>query len=319
MKNLLNMSRELLQDSLKISIMLFKIMIPVSIGVKLLKTVGAVEWIGWALSPLMEITGLPGSMGLVWATGLLTNLYGGVIAYSALADETILTVGQVSILSTMLLMAHALPVELKIVQKSGPRIRAMALIRLGSALLFGFLMNLILNLTGWLQQPAALLWKPAVKGDSWGAWALSETQKLGMIFLIILGLLVFMKLIEWLRITDFIQKLILPFLRVLGIGQSATVITMIGITLGISYGGGLIIKEAGSGKIPPKEVFSSLALMSIFHSLIEDTMLMMALGSDLLVILAARMVFSLAIVYLIHQIILRVSAAHFSRYFYRQV
>jgi len=72
-------------------------------------------------------------------------------------------------------------------------------------------------------------------------------------------------------------------------------ITIIGMTLGVVYGGGLIIKEIKSGFLGKKDAFLSLSLMSLSHSLIEDTLLMLAIGASLVGILFARLLFTIAV------------------------
>ena len=41
--------------------------------------------LGEALSPIMRVVGLPGSMGLVWATGMLVNMYAAIVVFASLA------------------------------------------------------------------------------------------------------------------------------------------------------------------------------------------------------------------------------------------
>jgi hypothetical protein len=94
------------REALKTSYDLFKIIIPISILTKLLTDAGVTHYLGLALSPVMEVVGLPGSMGLVWATTLVTNIYGGIVVFASLAPEANLTIAQVTVLTTMMLIAH---------------------------------------------------------------------------------------------------------------------------------------------------------------------------------------------------------------------
>ena len=64
---------------------LFRIMIPVLIIVKLLESAGAISVLGRVLAPVMSLVGLPGSMGLVWAAAMITSLYGGIAVFLTLA------------------------------------------------------------------------------------------------------------------------------------------------------------------------------------------------------------------------------------------
>jgi hypothetical protein len=63
--------------------------------------------------------------------------------------------------------------------------------------------------------------------------------------------------------------------------------------MGLSYGGGLIINEARAGTVAKKDLFTSITLMSLCHSLFEDTMLMVLIGGHLSALLWGRLVFSL--------------------------
>jgi len=74
--------------------------------------------------------------------------------------------------------------------------------------------------------------------------------------------------------------LLRPFLRVLGISKEVTNLTIIGITLGLSFGGGLLISEAKRGHTAARDVFTAIMLLNLLHSLIEDTLLTMLIGAD---------------------------------------
>ena len=153
MKQLFNYIWTLLKEAGGISFTLFKVMIPVVILVKVLQELGVVHYIGSVLKPIMTLVGLPGAMGMAWATALVTNLYGGIVAYLALSADHPLTVAQVTILTSMMLIAHAIPVECRITQKAGVRFLCMGAIRIGAALLYGTILNLIFTGFNLFQTP----------------------------------------------------------------------------------------------------------------------------------------------------------------------
>jgi hypothetical protein len=62
----------------------------------------------------------------------------------------------------------------------------------------------------------------------------------------------------------------------------------------------LIIKEAHSGKISPRDTLLTLCLLGLCHSLIEDTAIMALIGGDLRVILLGRIVFAFAAIFLLN-------------------
>lgn len=82
---------------------LFKLMIAVLIVVKIVQELGAIVWISGLLQPFMGWVGLPESMGLVWATTLLVNIYGGMLIFFQLAPQESLTVAQVTVLGVLML------------------------------------------------------------------------------------------------------------------------------------------------------------------------------------------------------------------------
>jgi hypothetical protein len=91
----------------------------------------------------------------------------------------------------------------------------------------------------------------------------------------------------------------MPLLRLSGISRDLAPVTMVGVLLGLTYGGGLIIKEAQEKNFEPKMRVLALCWISLGHSLIEDTGLMLAVGADIWVILVIRVVLILLVIRLI--------------------
>lgn len=278
---------------------LFKIMIPVMIVMKMAQELGLVVVLGQAMGPVMEVFGLPGPMGLVWATALLTNLYAAAVVLITLLPETPLTSAQITVLATMMLIAHGLPVELSIARRSGARVRTQFVVRIGAAMLCGWLLYLGYGWLNWGTTPVQPSWIPDAPPTGWAAWVLREIRNLAGIAVIVFIMLMFLDVLKRLGVTDLMIRLLSPLFKSMGIGREAGTITIVGMTLGLSYGGGLIIHEASSGRIPAKDVFLALTFMGLCHSLIEDTLLMLLLGADVSGVLWARMAFSLAFLWIL--------------------
>lgn len=304
----------LIKEIFSISYNLFKLMIPIITIVKIIEELGGIKYIAMILEPLMESVGLPASMGLVWATTMITNIYGGMIIFIT-TPET-LSVAQVTILGSMMLLAHALPVEVRIAQKAGVRVLFTLLLRIGGALLLGFLLHKIYSSGDYLSQTNNALWKPQiVTDDSLLAWIISQIKTLWQVFLVISVLVVFLKLLKLSGIEKLLMLILKPLLRILGLSEKTTSISIIGITLGLTYGGGLLINEAQKGEISKADVFGSLSLLALCHSLIEDTLIIMLLGADLSGILYFRLVFSLVLIALIIRLVKQLNNTTFTRYF----
>jgi hypothetical protein len=310
--------RQLGSESLAIALPLYRIMVPVIIFVKVLQEVGAIAWIGQGLSPFMSLVGLPGTTGLIWATTMLSNLYSGMVVFVSLSSEVgSLSVAQVTVLTSMMLIAHNLPVELRIVQQAGPRLWSVALLRVGGALGYGMLLNTLYTIFDWNQHPAALMWTPDPQPEGLVAWAWGEIQNLGMVFGIVVALVLLMRALDALGLTRRLQRMLAPVLQRVGIGREATNLTVIGVTLGLAYGGGLILREAHSGRLSPRDIYFSLALMSLCHSAIEDTLLMLLLGADWIGVLPGRFLFGFLVIWCVVRWVDRLPEPSFHRWLIR--
>jgi spore maturation protein SpmB len=305
--------------SIHISLTLFKLMIPIIIVIKVLEEFGLVVLLSDLLAPVMELLGLPGAMGLVWATAMVTNLYGGLVVYASLASDIPMTVAQVTLVSTMMLIAHGLPIEARIAQKAGVNITLTLLLRVLMAIIFAALFNQIYLIGNWLQQPAELLWTPGPVDSSLLSWVKDQLISLLLILLIVTALVTFLDVLNRVGIIQWINARIRPLLHLLGIGREAETITLVGLTLGLSYGGGLLIQEAQAGHIKPRDVLFSMSLLGLSHSLIEDTLLMMLIGADLTGILLGRVVFTLLIIYLLVRFVKTCSDSTIQRFMVKSV
>lgn len=302
MKILLSNLRSLAVESFKAWLELLKIMIPIILGIKVIAELDLLKHLASALEPLMHLMGLPGIMGLVWATAMLNNIYSAMIVFVSLPESFELTVAQVTVLSTAILMAHALPIELRIAQKAGARLIFQGIFRMGTALILGIFLNLLYEWGGWLQHANTVVWRPEPQPDGLFFWILSQIKNLGAIFLIILVLMSVLRILDRIRATELMIRLLAPALRALGIGREAATITIVGLTMGLAYGGALIIREARSERIKKQDIFFSLTLMGIAHSLIEDTLLMMLLGAHISGILLVRLIFSIGLIFIMVRI-----------------
>lgn len=299
-KGLINLVREILT----ITYELLKIMIPLIILVKIIEDLGGIHYISAALDPLMDLVGLPAEMGLVWATTLIVGIYGGMIIFVTTATPDPLTVAQVTVLGSMMLIAHSLPIEGRIAQKAGVSFIYTLILRIGGALLFGIILHQIYSSGDFLSQTNVAIWKPVILADdSLKAWAIGQLKTLAQVFAIIVVLVVFLKLLRISGIERLMAYLLRPLLRFLGLGEKTTSITIIGMTLGLTYGGGLLINEANKGHISRRDIFGSLSLLALCHSLIEDTLMIVLIGGHLSGLLYARLLFAALVVALIMRVL----------------
>lgn len=307
--------KNILKDTGSTFVFLLKIMIPISILVKLLSEFGLIDTMGTYLGSAMGLVGLPGEFGLVLATAMLVNIYGSFIVFFQLSLLHSYSVAQVTILACMMLIAHTLPIEARIAQKAGVRLWYSLSLRIGCAFLFGFILNLLFSSFHLLQQNNVLIWTPENTDPSLIQWGLSQVTYYLIIFLVILGLMALIYILKKTGVLEKINTALKPSLELLGMSKHAAILPIIGMTLGLSYGGGVIVNEAKAKHITKKDVLFSLSFMNLSHSLIEDTLLMLLIGASLGAVLVGRVIFTLVIMVIIVQIVTHIPKKMFDTYF----
>ncbi len=317
MKTIAVEMRSTLKEASLTMLTLLKIMIPISIVVKVLRQLRGIEILGDLLGPVMKMVGLPGQLGLVWATAMVTNIYGGLVAFFSMAAKNPFTVAEVTVLGTMILVAHNLFIESRIAQKAGVRLWFMLTLRLFVAFILGWILHSIYSRFGLFQSNVSITWRPGHEDLSLSHWIVGELRTYGVICLIILVLVSLMRTLKRFGVIDRLNRLLKPMLEHLGMSKAAAPITMIGMTLGVAYGGGLIINEAKSGELGKKDIFLSLSLMAMSHSLIEDTLLISTMGASLSGTLLGRVLFTIIVMYVLIRGIKRLPERKLVRYFVR--
>src|SRR5699024_8738793 len=98
---------------------------------------GLIDMLGTLLGPVMGLLNLPAEAGIVWATTMLTGIYGGLASIASLSGSLELTGGQLSALAAMMLFAHNMPVEQSIVHRAGASFGLTAALRIVTASVYG--------------------------------------------------------------------------------------------------------------------------------------------------------------------------------------
>lgn len=281
-------------ESLKIYWLLARIMVPITIMTELLSRMGAIEAVAPAFTPIMNLVGLPPELGLAWLTAMIVGIWGAVPLLFTLVPVSSLSVADVTVFSALILFAHGLPIEQKIIQQAGPSMIVTTALRTLGGLLYAFLLHHILAVTGWLSAVVKPTWIPMSATPDWAEFfhGLGETMIWMLIILVVLswGL----EILKATRLLELMMTALSPVLRLAGIRGEAGHLTAVGLFLGISYGAGLLIREAQSGTISPRQIFLSCVFMGFAHSVIEDSAVVIALGADIYGVLAGRLAFAIA-------------------------
>jgi spore maturation protein SpmB len=182
--------KKLMGDTFSLYGELLKVMIPVMILVRLAVEFGAIEFVGKLIAPVMGWVGLPGEMGFVWVTAMIVNIYAGAAALLTILPECPLTIAQATILGSMILIAHSLPIEQRIAQKAGAGLLFTLGLRLIAAMVYGIILSIFYSGFPEFQQPAEVVFlELAPPSQDWLSWAVSSIKSLWSIFWIIFVLL----------------------------------------------------------------------------------------------------------------------------------
>lgn len=271
-----------------------RIMVPVMVLVYVADRLGLVQATGELLAPAMAFLGLPAQAGLIWATTVITNIYGGIAVIAALSGELQLNVAQMSALGAMMLFAHNLPTEQAVVRRAGASALLTGSLRLLVGAVYGAAVAWACHLGGWLQEPVSLAWLASSEASARSGppalwpWLVGTARSLLLIWLIICVLVVVLDALERLGFTRWLTRKLAPVLRLTGLTEAAAPLTTIGMLMGLAYGGALIIEASEREQYDRRTLLLALCWLSLFHAVLEDTLLILALGANLWIILVLR-------------------------------
>ena len=103
-------------------------------------------------------------------------------------------------------------------------------------------------------------------------------------------------ILKFIGLWQFIINILRIPLSYLGMSEKVANIILIGLTLGISFGGGFLIEESKKNNISKRDILLSLSFLSLCHSIIEDTILILLLGSHISGILFFRLIYTIVII-----------------------
>ena len=286
------------QETTKIFWILFKVILPVVIFIRALELIGAIPFLAKFLEPLTSFIGIDGSLGLVWMAAILVNIYAGLAAFASLQAIFDYSVAETTILGLIILIAHSLPIEVAIAKKSRISWIFNLSFRFINAIVAGKILNLIFTKYELFNEPNQSVLQVPNELVSNYEWATLQIQNFFIIFLIIFFIISTINVLKALGVWSFIIHIMKIPLSYLGMSEKVANIILIGLTLGISFGGGFLIEESKKNNISKKDILLSLSFLSLCHSIIEDTILILLLGSHISGILFFRFIYTVIIILL---------------------
>lgn len=289
--------KSLLSDSLrptiKTTIWLLKIMLPISFAVCLLQYYGIIAWCAQWLNPLFCHIGLPGASSIAFLTGATSTTYAALAVMMTMG----LTLREATIIAIMVLICHALPLECTVNKKVGSRPFRMAILRIAGALLAAVFLNLLLPEMSEPFSANQLSASEASLTVVLHGWLLSSLKLMAMIFAIIYALMFIQRLMERFGLMQKLVKPLSPIMVFFGLPRNAAYLWLVGNVLGISYGSAVMIDLEEEGRITREEANEVNYHLIMNHSMLEDTLVFATAGVSALWILSTRLLFALLLVW----------------------
>ncbi len=279
--------------ALKTTLWLLRIMIPISLAVRLMQHYGIIEWMAQYLNPVFQYMGLPGASAIAFLTSASVTTYAGLAVMMSME----LTMREATILALMALICHALPLECAVVRKVGSNPYKMGALRVAGAFLVAFYLNLVLPA---MPQPFMAHTLAVESSGLWNVvwqWALSSVRMSLMIFALIYSLMVLQRLLDKYGVMPLLARPLGPLMRFFGLPAHAAYLWLVGNVLGISYGSAMMLDLEDSGRITREEANGVNYHLIMNHSMLEDTMVFAAAGISVFWILSTRILFALLLVW----------------------
>jgi hypothetical protein len=274
-----NQLRQSLQSSFSSGLLILKLVVPFYILADILLYFDLLRPVSLLFSPVTSVLQLPAETAMAITAGIFLNLYAAV----AFAAPLGLSAYEWTILGVFLGVCHSLPVENSIMKKLG----------------IGFLYSTFLRVSMAFLTTLPLFFLPAsfFSGKSSGKavelthyssiqemllHSVTNAAILSAKIICLISLIIF--LMDGLKRTKFISNY--------GERVQTSFSLLTGQLLGITYGAGILFKEAESGNLKKQDLFFIGTFLMICHSLLEDPLLFVLFGANYWVIVISR--FSMA-------------------------
>ena len=280
--------------SLKTSFWLLKIMLPISLGVRFLDYLGALEYLSAYLHPLFQLIGLPGHLAIVFVTSVFVPPYAAIAVMSSLS----MTVREATLLSAMCLIAHNLLVECAVTKKTGSSFTGMFLLRIIMAFAIAYVLNFILAPD---QTPFILSEEIIQYSSFWQVvkhWAYSSLSLTLMLISILTLLMILQRVLIEFKLMAKITKPLAPLMLFLGLPKHSSILWIVGNVIGLAYGGAIMIDMLEKGEVTKQESNLMNYHFAMSHSLLEDSILFATIGVYILPIMIVRLIFAFIVVWI---------------------
>lgn len=293
-ENIRGAFRKAFKQALKVSWILLKIYIPVSLLTAILDRVGFLDFIAPYFEPLMKLLGLPGEAALVFLVAWINNLFAAIAAASVLD----LSVRQITLIAIVTGFAHNLIVETGILMKLKMGRPVIALTRIVFSLFAGMFLHRIMPQT---LQGNALTHYETAAAFSWPELFLKIFVTAGEILLMMFLIMLLYELVLLWKQRRKIRDAFSGITSFFGMSPSAMGPWLVGTFIGIAYGAGILFSLNKKQVLTHKDNCMLTLSMCLLHAVVEDTVIFAAIGANVFWILGFRILAMFLILSIIAQ------------------
>lgn len=291
--------QEGLRVGLAMGVRLSLILVPAGFFVFLLELFGLLAPLAALLDPVMALAGLPGEAALVFATGALVTIYPAIGIMTSISFSP----AEITVMALMILICHNLFVETAIQTRVGSNPVRITLVRLVTALVVGIVMGRVLGLQGGaIRSPGgggSIVfpgWESAAA--AFVPWAVSTGRTVLTIIVLVILIMVGQRLLRLSGVLPKIARFCEPLVALFGLPRRTAFLWLVGNTLGLTFGAAVILEERARGDLTREEADLINHHLAVSHSLLEDTLLFVALGAGVIVLIVPRLIAALVVVWM---------------------
>ncbi len=276
-------------------IWLLKIILPVSLIVSLLQFYGIIGWVAQFLEPGFSLIGLPGESAIVFITSLFLSLYAPIAVIATLP----LDMREITILAVMCLISHNMIVETAVQKKTGSSAVVIALLRIGMSFVAAYFLNLLLPHSSTETSSKIVSEQFDTLTAMLGNWLISAGWLSLKIILIVSGLMLLQNILKEFRLLNLISKSFAPVMKFFGLTSESSFLWFVSQIIGLTYGSAIMVEAVQQSEIKPRDARLLNYHIAINHSMLEDTLLFVAIGVNAAWMLIPRLVLAFLTVHFV--------------------
>jgi hypothetical protein len=273
---------------------MIKIMLPVSFAVMLLQYFGWLEVIASVFKPVFSLIGVGGEGALVFITSVLLNIYAAIAVIGTIGFG----IREITILAIMCLIAHNLIIETAIQKKTGSQALRMVILRISMAIIAGFLFNWLLPASTDVQHIVTKAGQHLTLTEVLKNWVFDSVFLSFKVIGIIIGLMFIQRFLEYMGIMRRLSAAFRPLMKPFGLSENTSFHWLIANVVGLTYGSAIMIEQVESGKLKLHDADLLNHHVGISHSLLEDTLLFVAIGVSAWWIIFPRLILAMFAVWI---------------------